>query len=113
MPISGVSTWLRPASSRSRASASISEMASGRSRGPSWRMLGGTTRSTSSSSELSPSSSSIAACSAGSGPMWRVGNSSWASSSLSEVGGVGGVGIGISRPWVVGVGELHPRCHGT
>ena len=64
MPMSDVSTWLRSASSRSRASASASVSPAGRSSGMRSRMASGTARSTSSATEATSSAASMLSISA-------------------------------------------------
>ena len=76
MPMSEVRTSLWSASSRSAAMASTSERAGGSASGSSRRIDSGTAASVNASSESYPSASSITACSAASGPMWRSSNRS-------------------------------------
>src|ERR671919_2320618 len=84
MPIIEVSTRLRPASARRSASARSSPIAGGSASGRSVRIAAGAVRSISSSSEPAPTTSSMAATSASSGPMWRSTKAPGASRSASE-----------------------------
>jgi hypothetical protein len=59
------------ATCRSRCSTPCSESAGPQSSGAAWRISAGTIRSISASRLPSPTTSSIAAISAGEGPMWR------------------------------------------
>src|SRR5258706_3988089 len=110
--MSDVNTSLWPASSRSRASASVSESGSGRSRGAASRMTAGTAASASSWSDRYPRVASIAAWPPARGPMCRSTNASNPGSSAASWSGMAGIlsfrvwGASRERPDPPSVAEL-------
>ncbi len=69
MPMRGVSTWLRRASSRRCASVAASVSPAGNAKGSRSRIDSGTARSTSSATDATSSAPSIVSISSGDGPM--------------------------------------------